>query len=194
MEMWPAKEELDRWRQRDPIALRSLVETHTPALLGAARGMGFSPTDAEELTQSVFVTFLEAVNRFEGRSSLPTYLYGILRFKALEWRRHNLREQGSDKIEELLDARFDARGLWTQVPQGPEENALNKELKAMMEDCLTSLTTAQRLAFYLKEVEGRSTQELCKILDVTVTHVGVLLFRARNKLLLCLEEKMGKKP
>lgn len=181
-------------RRRDPETVKTFVETHTPLLLAAARGMGFSLPDAEELAQSTFVAFLEALERFEGRSSLKTYLYGILRHKAFEWRRHNVREQGTDKIEEILDRRFDATGHWIQPPRGPEEESLTRELGQWIDECLQQLSTPQRMAFYLKEVEGQTTPDLCNILDVSVTNLGVLLFRARNKLLLCLEEKLGKKP
>jgi RNA polymerase sigma-70 factor (ECF subfamily) len=179
-------------RARNTEALKTLVETHTTSLLATALGMGFSRPDADELVQSVFVAFLEAVDRFEERSKVKTFLFGILFNKASELRRHHVREQGTDKIEELLEARFDAKGMWLKPIQGPEETALTTELAAWIEECAQTLTTPQRAAFFMREVNGETTDDLCKILGVSVTHLGVILYRARHKLMLCLEEKQGK--
>jgi RNA polymerase sigma-70 factor (ECF subfamily) len=74
-------------RARNPAALRAVVDQHARRLYRAARGMGFSPDDAEDLAQEVFVTFLETLERFEGRSELGTWLFGVLHHKAQERRR-----------------------------------------------------------------------------------------------------------
>ena len=68
--------------------------------------MGFSPGDAEDLAQDVFVTFLETVDRFEGRSEVGTWLFGILHHKAQERRRAHAREDLTDVVDEVFDGRF----------------------------------------------------------------------------------------
>jgi hypothetical protein len=78
--------------------------------------MGFSPGDAEDLTQDVFVTFFETIERFEGRSEVGTWLFGILYRKGKEHRRAQAREALSDALDEAFEARFNANGSWRQPP------------------------------------------------------------------------------
>ena len=181
-------EEQVRWiKERREGALEDLVKTHTQPLMAAAFAMGFSEADAEELAQDAFVAFLEAVDRFEGRSQLKTYLFGILYNKASTLRRKHWREQGTDDIEKTFDRRFDSSGLWSAPPQGPEDAALSREIKTVIERCAEALPTQQRAAFFLKESEGESAESVCNILGVSPTHLRVLLFRAHVKLRECLE-------
>ena len=186
------KQELRDIRLRKGEALENLIRTHTPHLFAAALGMGFSESDAEELVQEVFTAFLSAGERFEMRSQLKTYLFGILYNKASEMRRRSRREEAAENIEEIFDKRFDARGMWMTPPRGPEQTVLNQELSEWIERCSENLSLKQRAVFYMKEVEGETTQSVCKVLGISVTHLGVLLFRARNKLRECLEAKMRK--
>src|SRR5258708_36714664 len=78
--------------------------------------MGFSPGDAEDLAQDVFVTFLETVERFEGRSEVSTWLFGILHHKAQERRRAHAREDLTDAVDEVFDGRFNGDGSWREPP------------------------------------------------------------------------------
>jgi RNA polymerase sigma-70 factor (ECF subfamily) len=63
----------------------------------------------------------------------------------------------------------------------------------MVQDCLETVPRAQRIAFYLREVEEMQTKEICKKMAVSGTNLGVMLFRARNRLRECLEKKGLKK-
>ena len=162
------------------------------ALLGAAWGQGWRGTDAEDLVQATFVTFLEASERFEGRSSLKTYLFGILYNKSLEKRREVNREVAVDPIDAVFEQRFGTWGIWRTLPRGPEDEAQAKETAGLLEECLEILPTQQRMAFFLREVEHESTEAMCNILRVSVTHLGVILFRARNKLRECVQKKWGR--
>jgi len=73
---------LGRLRRRDPEALRSVVDEEGRRLYRAARGMGYSKNEAEDLVQDVFVTFIESIERFEGRAQVGTWLFGILHHKS----------------------------------------------------------------------------------------------------------------
>ena len=59
----------------------------------------------------------------------------------------------------------------------------------MVYDCLETLPAAQRIAFHLREIEEITTLEICKKMAVSATNLGVLLFRARNRLRECIEKK-----
>ncbi len=174
-------------KERRAGALEELVKTYTQPLIAAAFTLGFSETDAEELAQDTFVSFLEAVDRFEGRSQLKTYLFGILYNKASTLRQKRWREEGTDDIEKAFDQRFDLDGQWSVPPKGPEDAALTQEIKRMIEKCAEGLPAQQRAAFFLRETEGERAESVCNILKVSPTHLRVLLFRARVKLRECLE-------
>jgi len=186
------QEVLKTIQTKDPAVLAEIVNQHADALLAAAWGVGWRGTDAEDIVQDTFVTFLKVCDRFEGRSTVKTYLFGILYKKTLEKRREAGREQATDPIDDVFENRFGHWGLWRTLPRGPEDEAQSKETIALVEDCVQALPAQQRMAFYLRAVEQESTEALCKILDVTVTHLGVLLFRARNKVRECVQKKWAK--
>ncbi|MBI3296524.1 MAG: sigma-70 family RNA polymerase sigma factor [Elusimicrobia bacterium] len=176
-------------RARRPEAIERLVRENTAPLFHAALGLGFRESDAEELVQDVFVAFLEAAPRFEGHSTPRTFLFGILYNKSSNLRRRRLKEVSEDEVDARYDGRFNAWGIWS--PKPPEQAALDSELKTHLEECAGGLSEDQRLAFYLREVEGESTDSLCNILGVSGTNLRVILFRARNKLRDCLEARWG---
>ena len=183
--------ELKALKARNAEAITGIVRDHTRVLLGAALGMGFPESEAEELVQAALVAFFEGLDRFEGRSSVRTYLFGILIRKAKERWRKQSREVPIDPVDDVFERRFSANGMWQKPPEGPEEELLTEETGTIIEQCLKDLHSKQRAAFHLKEVERESTDSICNILGITVTHLGVLLFRARNNLRECLERKWG---
>lgn len=189
MSDWPDQNLLKRFHAKDPEAITQVVRAHAGDLLRAARGLGRGESDAEELVQSVFVAFLGAVERFEGRSSVRTFLFGILYRKALEQGRGKARELATDPSDQVFEARFGPWQHWSRPPRGPDEEAALNETARLIGDCLDALPAPQRAAFHLKEVEGETSESVCNILDVQSTHLRVLLFRARTKLRECLESK-----
>ncbi|MBI1895735.1 MAG: sigma-70 family RNA polymerase sigma factor [Acidobacteria bacterium] len=154
-----------------------------------AKAMGFHDHRAEDLVQDVFLTFLERVDGFEGRSQLRTWMFGILHNKARERRRTSPGDERTDPIDAEFESRFDARGSWVNPPGDLDRLLLSKEAGAMIQECMEGLTANQREVFVLREVEGLETAEICKIVDVTVTNMGVLMHRARTRMRECLEAK-----
>lgn len=180
---------LERLRQRDSAALAEAVQQHARSLFTGATALGFSKEEAEDLVQEVFVVFLQRMDTFEGLSQLRTWLFGILHRKAQERRRANSRHDQSDPIDAVLESRFDDHGRWSRPPADLERLLLSKEIGTMIGECMEQLPFAQRQVFHLREIEGCNTTEICKILELTVTHFGVLLYRARARLRECLESK-----
>lgn len=168
----------------------TIVHEYTEALLKGALGLGFPIEDARDLVQSVWATFFEIQSRFEGRSHVRTFLFGILYNKAREKRREDKRLVPDEKIEELVDSHFDERGRWRSPPLDPERFLQATQTMKLIEDCLDGLPLAQRMAFCLREIDDHGTSDICKILDVTVTNLGVILFRAKARLRECIEHKV----
>ena len=177
----------EKVRQRDPQALRSVVHAYLPQILRAARGAGLDAVQAEEVAQETFTTFVDAAPRFEGRSHVRTWLFGILYRKIAERRRQLDRDRRMDDIDDVFEERFNTAGRWSQPPRQPDDELYGKEARAKIENCLDAAPTQQRMAFLLREVEGLSTEEICNILGVTRTNLGVMLYRLRNRLRECLE-------
>ena len=174
--------------KRGAAAIEELVRRYSGPLFAASLAMGFPDSDAEELVQDTFVSFLSAAERFEGRSTVKTYLFGILYNKASALWRRRRRETSLDDEEPDFERRFDARGMWARPPQGPEDAALSGEVAAWIRRCSEKLTLSQRSAFFMREVEGEKTESLCNILGVSPTNLRVLFFRARTRLRECLEK------
>jgi RNA polymerase sigma-70 factor (ECF subfamily) len=179
---------LAKLRQRDPAALKAIVDANARRLYRAARGMGFGPGEAEDLVQEVFVTFLRTLDRFEGRAKISTWLFGILHHKVQERRRADARDD-HDPLDALFESRFDARGSWVRPPVDPEREMASREAGAAIQQCLEELSPLQREAFQLREVEDLPALDVSNILGKTVTHIAVLLHRARTRLRECLHRK-----
>lgn len=178
-----------RIRARDRESIAEVVRTYLPQVLRAARGSGLAPQRADEVTQETFKTFIEAAPRFEGRSHVRTWLFGILYRKIAEERRDLARERRNDPIDEVFESHFDADGSWLTPPRRPDAELESKQVLGQIRDCLQEAPSRQRMAFLLREVEGLATDEICKILEVTVTNLGVMLHRVRNRLRECLDAK-----
>jgi RNA polymerase sigma factor (sigma-70 family) len=180
---------LERLRRREPEALAEAVREHARGLFRAARSVGLAVPEAEDLVQDVFTTFLERLDGFEGRSAIRTWLFGILHRKVLERRRAAANDERTDPVDGVFESRFDEKGNWSRPPADLERLLLSKELGQLIEGCMEGLPANQREAFVLREMEGFETGEICKILEVSVTHLGVLIHRARARLRECLESK-----
>jgi RNA polymerase sigma-70 factor (ECF subfamily) len=180
---------VERLKRSDRETLTQVVETYLPQLLRTARGMGFSREQSEDLAQTVFLAMIESISRFEGRSHIRTFIFGIFYNKVSEFLRQQQKDQHNDPIEDVMETRFDLKGNWRQPPEDIDGLLFGSEAAKMIEDCLQSVPLAQRAAFYLREVEEMTTAEICKKMSIGSTNLGVLLFRARNRLRECLERR-----
>jgi RNA polymerase sigma-70 factor (ECF subfamily) len=151
--------------------------------------MGFAENSAHELVQVTWAVFFEKIENFEGRSHIKTYLFGILFNKANEARRDKRKYHATEGIDEIMEKRFREDGHWTTPPLDPHRFMEASETLDLIKQCLDTLPVNQRAAFSLREIEDKKSEEICNILDVSVTNLGVLMYRARNRLRECIEAK-----
>ncbi len=149
----------------------------------------FGAAESDDLTQSVWLTFFDIIEKFEGRSKVKTFLFGILYNKASDLRKKNKKIDSNIDIEVFLEKNFDSKGHWITTPKDPEKFLSSTQTMKLISDCLELLPLNQKMAFNLKEIEEEMTEEICNILSVSATNLGVLLFRARNQLRECIEKK-----
>jgi RNA polymerase sigma-70 factor (ECF subfamily) len=179
-------------------------------MLRTARAWVGSRAVAEEVVQETWLSALRSLDRFEGRSSLKTWLFTILVNAA---RRQGAREDRSTSFSELLTREaeagepealasrfFDAAhprwpGCWTTVVGAwdrlPEERLLAGETRAIVEAAVESLPAGQRVVFTLRELEGWSAEEVRNALEISDSNQRVLLHRARLKVRAALERYLG---
>jgi len=180
---------LSRLRAGDETTLQRLMKTYLPQVYRTARGAGLNVQNAEDVAQNTFVTFMEKVSEFEGRSHIRTWLFGILYHKISEMRRGAHREDGSESIDEVMETRFKTNGFWAKPPRATDDQVYAQEVRQHLDDCLDGVSDDQRLAFVMCEVEEMGKNELCEVMGVSRTNLGVLLYRSRNRLRECLENK-----
>ena len=179
-------------RQKDPQALELVIRKYTRHLYKACLGFGFKDFEAEDIVQSVWMTFFDVIEKFEARSRIRTFLFGILYNKASEHRRSSQRADPTDSIEDIIDSHFDQNGHWliSHSPRTPDRFLESSQTMTIISKCIDYLPLNQKMAFILKEVEDEVTEQICEILNVTSSNLGVLLFRARNQLRECIESKV----
>jgi RNA polymerase sigma-70 factor, ECF subfamily len=150
---------------------------------------------AEDMVQETFLAALKSKDRFSGKSSVKTWLIGILKHKIIDHIRKNSKEQTVSELssdDQAIDDLFDKGGHWKKPPSDwnadPSELLERGEFWQVFEDCVGRLPSQQADAFTMREIEDTKTEEICKVLSITPTNLWVSLHRARARLRKCLEE------
>ncbi len=169
--------DLSALRRRDPAAFRQLVETYSPRIYNLALKMLADPDLAEDVLQETFINAYRAIDRFEGRAHVSTWLYRIAHNAVLMRLR---KEKNAPQIQSLDDEvdpeTLPVSGGWDETP---ERRLLQAELWQKMDEALAGLSEALRSAFVLRDVQGLSTAETAEVLGLSQTAVKSRLHRAR---------------
>lgn len=176
-------------------AFRELVATYQ----GAMRAVAFAivgSRNADEVVQDAWLAVVRNLEGFQGRSSLKTWLLTITANTAKTRLKHNRREVLLDDLPgphgTIGDERFSADGHWLLAPHAwhqdtPEALLTEAELRECLEKTLGSLSELQGSVLQLREREGLELNEICNLLQVSLSNVRVLLHRARLKVFATLE-------
>lgn len=194
---------VDALRAGDERAFTELIERYHASMVRVA---GFYVRDqavAEEVAQEAWEGVLRGIDRFEGRSSLKTWIFRILTNTA---KTRAQREGRSVPMSALSDAgeeegptvgpeRFLEAGGWASSPDrwwdAPEVRTLDQEARGKVLETIESLPETQRAVITLRDVHGFDGQEVAEMLGVTDGNQRVLLHRARAKVREALEEYLG---
>ena len=196
---------LEALRAGDADAFADLTRSLHASLVRVAQIYVSRRSLAEEVVQETWLAVLEGLDRFEGRSSLKTWIFRILANRAKTRAQRERRtipfsalEPGRIQEPALEPERFrgaeDPRwpGHWAAPPQGwPDEKLLSAETRDKLAEAIEALPASQRAVVSLRDVEGWSSEEVCNALDISETNQRVLLHRARSKVRKALEEYLG---
>ena len=173
---------LARLKAGDQAAYAQLVEEHAgPVYRLALRLMG-NEGDAEDVLQETFLSAFKSIDRFEGRSSLSTWLYRIANNAALMRLRRNEPDLVSvDEPVERDDGDLMPRQFFDFCCL-PEDDLLQEEARDKMMQAIDNLPTPLRGVFVLRDIEGLSTVETAETLELSESAVKSRLMRARLKL------------
>ncbi len=187
-----------RLRRGDEGAFDGLVNQHHGALIRMAMSHVRNREMAEEVVQDTWMAVIEGLHRFEGRSSLRTWIFGIMIHKAkdrgVREKRHvtfSACESFDDESEEPIDpARFHQTGEWAghwAFPpqpwdeQTPEKLLASQQAVNAMQRAIEVLPPTLKEVLMLRDVEGVDAKQVCEILKITETNLYVRLHRARER-------------
>ena len=149
---------------------------------------------AEDLVQETFLAALKSRQNFQRRSAARTWLTAILKHKIVDYYRKKSRErvvEDIESIEAMVDGFFHDTGKWRVKPAkwitNPMKSYEQQEFFKTLYGCLAKMPKRLAQAFILREMEGYSTEELCKTMEISSTNSWVMLYRARAHLRQCLE-------
>ena len=175
-------EALEALRAGDRAEFAQLVEQYSPMIYRLGLKMLNNPQDAEDILQETFIKAYKHIDKFDGRSSVSTWLYRIATNEALM----SLRMKRPDTVS------FDMPSIYESEPQEPlqiidwccmpEEEYLTAEGRMRLDQAAERLPESLWIVFILRDIEGLSTRETAEVLDISEMAVKTRLSRARLRL------------
>jgi RNA polymerase sigma-70 factor, ECF subfamily len=188
-------------RAGDEEAFMELTRELNPSLLRVARMFVPTAAVAEDVVGETWLAVLNGIDRFEGRSSLKTWIFRILTNTAKTRGERERRsvpfsaldtEEGGGFEPAVERSRFTGAGHWAVLPRAwPEDRLLAKETLSVVERAIERLPPSQRTVITLRDVEGWTADEVRNALELSETNQRVLLHRARAKVRHALEQYLS---
>jgi len=193
-----------RLRAGDDRAYRQLIRRFHGSLVGVASSIIGSRAQAEEVVQDSWLAVFSGIGRFEGRSTLSSWVFTIVLNRA---RTRISREGRLVALPAVLDSgpederavprnQFTADGHWVDPPRlwdelDPERMVGGRQLWEHVQEAIEKLPTGQRAVIILRDIEDRTAEEACALLQISPENQRVLLHRARGRLRRVIDEITG---
>lgn len=189
----------------DEAAFVALFTTYHAAMLRLAMVYVGRRTVAEEVVQETWIGVLQGIGRFEGRSSLKTWIFSILVNRAKTravregrnilfadlWTPGDEAAEAAVEPERFRDEHDQWPHHWATPPRSwdnhPEERLLAQEVREHILQVIATLPPSQQEVITLRDIEGWSAEEVCNVLNISETNQRVLLHRARSRVRRALE-------
>ncbi len=168
-------------------AFRHLVDTFQNKVFNTVLSIVHNDEEAEDISQEVFIEIFESVGKFKGEAKLSTWIYRIATNKAIE---HHRRKKASKRFA-FLTSLFGENDEIVHHPADFEHPGIlleNKERAKLLFKHINQLTDNQKVAFTLCNIEGLNYQEISDVMQLSMSSVESLLFRAKTNLRKTLKE------
>jgi len=178
---------IQQLRAGDELAFKTLVDTYQDMVFNTALGIVQNSEDAEDVAQEVFIQVYRSIDQFKGDAKLSTWMYRITTTKALD----HIRSRKRKKRFAFITSLFGNNDELLHEPvdfQHPGVSLDRKEQATLLFKMIDQLPENQKIAFNLHKTEELSYQEIADVMQVSVSAVESLLFRARQNLRKLLEK------
>lgn len=173
-----------------------LVREHGDVLYRFALARVNNPEYAEDLVQDTFLAALKSIEKFRGDAHIRTYLIGILKNKIFDHYKRSNREETYEASEGVQESDFFTTGGrwkqncaphdWLAGDNDPAALYERGEFLEILKACLDGLAPRAARVFVLREVESVGGKEVCEMLNLSESNVGVILHRTRLQLQQCI--------
>jgi RNA polymerase sigma-70 factor, ECF subfamily len=169
----------------DRDAFRVLVERHSRSIFRVVYRMTRNQQDAEEILQETFLRAYKSLQRFESRSNFGTWLYRIAVNRTLDLLNSKKAQKQMKEAYQITDSPDPEESQQVQLPAagpGPDRLLISSEIRKKVAQALSLLTPAERVAFTMRHMEGRSIEEISLALNLKASAAKNSVFRAVQKL------------
>ncbi len=185
---------IQQLKQGNEQAFRKLVDSYQGLVVNTCFGLLHNREDAEDVAQDVFVEVYRSVSNFRADAKVSTWLYRIAVNRSLNHIRDNKKHRWLGSFESDVKAEK-KRLLQVESSQSdqPEFELENKQRAVILHEAISSLPENQKVAFTLNKYEELSYNEIAEVMELSVSSVESLLFRAKKNLQKKLYECYKKK-
>lgn len=175
---------IEELRAGNTAALRDFVDRYQPLILQTARGFVRNSEDARDIAQDVFLDIMTNLDRFRGQSGLSTWIYRITVNRSLNFIRSQKRRLPISGMQTAESGTIHDPAIHLSDPtqKNPVELLEQQDRSRILHAALESLPKNQRIAITLAEYDDLSYQQIAEVMNVTVSSVESLIFRARKNL------------
>jgi len=170
-------------KNKNQQAFKVLVDKHQLAVVNTCMGFVHNQFDAEDLAQEVFIEVYHSAEKFRGESKISTWLYRIAVNKSLNFVRDNKKRSLMKSIENFFSGERNTSYEISDNEQSEAEyEILNSEKGHFLQKAIESLPKNQQIAFVLNKYDELSYKTISEVMDISVSSVESLLFRAKKTL------------
>jgi RNA polymerase sigma-70 factor (ECF subfamily) len=172
-------------QHNDHSAFASLVDRYQKMVVNTCRGFVSSYADAEDLAQDVFIELYESLPEFRHEAKLSTWIYRIAVNKSLNFIRKKKRENIFSSFGQLFDSSEKQQAVEFNSPNSfdvADGQLMTEELRKVLKNAINKLPKNQKIAFILNKYQDLSYKEVAEVMDVSLSSVESLLFRAKTNL------------
>jgi len=185
---------IEQLKQGSETAFKKLVDNYQKLVVNTCYGLVHNREDAEDIAQDVFVEVYRNVQNFRADAKLSTWLYRIAVNRSLNYIRDNKKHKWFQSFEDGEETKNrQLHQVKTADSDEPEYDLENKQRAIILKEAIDGLPKNQKVAFTLSKYEELSYQEIADVMDMSVSSVESLLFRAKKglqkKLFKCYKKK-----